>query len=320
MNTKIGKIRKVALRELWKREDTNFTQWLEENIDYLTDVIGFNITVESREKKVGPFSVDLYGEDDNGDKVIIENQLEKTDHTHLGQILTYLTNLEAKTAIWISSDPVEEHKKAIEWLNETTPDDISFYLIQLEVIKIDGESVAAPLFTVIKKPNIETKQIGDEKKKSSHRHTLLYKFWEQFIGKINEKSPIYQNISPGKNHWLPVSLGMSGVSMNLVVSNRQARAEIYIDTGDKEKNEIIFDFFFDKKEQIESDFADKLNWKKLENNQASKVEHQLNNVSFSNEEDWNKMTDFLIDCAIIMHQAFQKHIPEIKEKLKTGVA
>ena len=109
MNTRIGKIRKVDLRELWNKENTGFTVWLEENIDYLTEVVGFKITIESREKRVGPFSVDLYGEDNNGNKIIIENQLEKTDHKHLGQILTYLTNLEAKTAIWISSDPVVEH-------------------------------------------------------------------------------------------------------------------------------------------------------------------------------------------------------------------
>lgn len=125
----IGKIKKVSLRELWKKEDKHFTKWLEENIDYLNDVIDIDISIESREENVGPFRVDLYGEDNNGNKVIIENQLEKTDHTHLGQIITYLTNLEAKTAIWISSEPVEEHEKAIEWLNETTPDDISFYLI-----------------------------------------------------------------------------------------------------------------------------------------------------------------------------------------------
>ena len=98
-NTSIGKIKKVPLRELWKKEDKDFTKWLEENIDYLNDIIDFDISIESREENVGPFRVDLYGEDNNGNKVIIENQLEKTDHTHLGQIITYLTNLEAKTAI-----------------------------------------------------------------------------------------------------------------------------------------------------------------------------------------------------------------------------
>ena len=320
MNTKIGKIRKVDLRELWKSENINFTKWLEENIDYLTDVLDFDITIESREKKIGPFSVDLYGEDDNGDKVIIENQLEKTDHTHLGQILTYLTNLDAKTAIWISSNPVEEHKRAIDWLNETTPDDISFYLIQLEAIRIESEMMAVPLFTVVTKPNTDIKQIGAQKKKSAQQHTLKHKFWKQFIEKINEKSSICQNINPGKNSWLTISTGISGVGVYLVITNQHARSEIYIAKGIKEENKKIYDLFFAKKIQIESDFQGELVWKRLENRQASKVEHCLKGVNGSKEADWGKITEFLIDSAIRMHRAFHKHIPEIKQKLKTGSA
>ncbi len=316
MNAKIGKIRKVELRTLWKREDANFTKWLENNIDYLTDVIGFNIRIESREKKVGPFSVDLYGEDDDGDKVIIENQLEKTDHTHLGQILTYLTNLDAKTAIWLSSDPVEEHKRAIDWLNETTPDDISFYLIQLEAIQIESESVAAPLFTVVKKPNADIKQIGAEKKKSAHRHVLHRAFWEQFIAKINKKSSICQNINPAKSSWLTVALGISGMQMFLVTTNQHARSEIYIDSGNKDKNKKIYDMLFAKKDQIESDFRGELVWRRLKNNQASKVECWLKGVNVSNKEDWGKITDFLIDRSIRMEHAFKKHIPEIRKKFQ----
>ena len=315
MNTTIGKIQKVDVRKLWSKENTGFTVWLEENIDYLTEVIGFKITIESREKRVGPFSVDLYGEDNNGNKIIIENQLEKTDHTHLGQILTYLTNLGAKTAIWISSDPVVEHQKAIDWLNETTPDDISFYLIKLEAVKIDNEEVAAPLFTVIKQPSAESKLIGAEKKKSAHQNTLKYKFWEQFIGKINEKSSICQNITPGRSSWLTVALGMSGIAMYLVITNTDARSEIYIGRGNKDENKKIYDLFFAKKEQIESDFKGELTWKRLDDAQGSKIESQLTGVNVSREEDWGKITKFLIDSAIRMHAVFTKHISEIRAQL-----
>lgn len=92
-NALIQKIQKVPLREIWKREDKDFTKWLEENIDYLCDVLGFEFNVISSEEAVGPFKVDLYGEDASGEKVIVENQLERTDHTHLGQVITYLVNL-----------------------------------------------------------------------------------------------------------------------------------------------------------------------------------------------------------------------------------
>src|SRR3989344_1399148 len=109
MNHNVQKLKKVSLREIWIKEDKDFTRWLENNIDYLSDVLGFDITIESREEKVGPFKSDLYGEDKFGNNIIIENQLEKTDHTHLVQIITYLTNLEAKKAIWITKEPTDEH-------------------------------------------------------------------------------------------------------------------------------------------------------------------------------------------------------------------
>jgi len=199
MEKNIEKIKKVPLREIWIPEE-DFTKWLEENIDYLNDVLDFNISILSREEKVGPFKVDLYGEDGSGNKVIIENQLEKTDHTHLGQIITYLTNLEANTAIWIASGPTEEHIKAIDWLNETTPDDISFYLIKLEAIKIGESSSAAPLFTIIKRPTREKKQLGAEKKEYAERHVLRKRFWTQFLEKINSRYSFCSNINPSTDN------------------------------------------------------------------------------------------------------------------------
>lgn len=312
--TKIGKIQKVKLRDVWRREDANFTTWLENNIDHLTDVLGFNINIESREKKVGPFSVDLYGEDDDGHNVIIENQLEKTDHTHLGQILTYLTNLEAKTAIWISSEPVEEHLKAIDWLNETTPDDIAFYLVQVEAVKIGEDSPPAPLFTVVRRPNIAIKQIGTEKKEIAQRHITRKEYWTHFLEKMNERSEICQTISPSIRAWLSVALGVSGVPMYIAVSNESVRTEIYIDTGDKEKNKKIYDYFFAHKDQIESDFKGKLLWQRMEDNKVSKVENWLREVNVSKKEDWDKITEFLIESAIRMHAAFKKHIQGLRSQ------
>lgn len=309
----IEKIKKVSLRELWAKEDKDFTKWLEENIDYLSDVIGFDISIESREENVGPFRVDLYGEDNNGNKVIIENQLTKTDHTHLGQIITYLTNLEAKTAIWISSDPIEEHKKAVEWLNETTPDDISFYLIQLEAIKIGNEQIAAPLFTVIKRPSTKIKQIGAEKKEYAQRHIIRKEFWAQFINEINKVNSMCSNVSPGTESWIPIALGMGGVGINLVVSKKYTRSEIYINRGTKEENKKVFDYLFAQKDKIESDFGGRLVWERMEDNVTSRIKNQLDRVDVSNKEDWEKMNNFLIESAIRMDKAFRKHISKVNK-------
>ena len=308
----IQKINKVPLREIWNKEDKDFTKWLEENIDYLNEVIGFDITVLSREEKVGPFKVDLYGEDNFGNKVIIENQLEKTDHGHLGQIITYLVNLEANTAIWITKEPTEEHIKVNDWLNEITPDDMSFYLIKLEAIKIGDHSAAAPLFTVIKRPTTEKKQIGSERKEYAQRHVFREKFWNQFLLEVNKKNSLFKNISPSTDSWIGIGVGKGGINLNLVVSKKYARPEIYINRGDKETNKEIFDYFYKLKAKIEKDFGNKLVWEKMEDNVTSRIKYQLDDVNIFDEEDWPKMIEFLIDSSARMYKAFKEPIKKLK--------
>jgi len=309
---RIQKIKKVPVREIWKREDKNFTAWLENNIDYLNDVIGLDISIVSREENVGPFKVDLYGEDNFGNKVIIENQLEKTDHTHLGQIITYLTNLEANTAIWIATEPNDQHANAIDWLNEITPDDISFYLIKIEAIKIGEDSAAAPLFTIIKQPSVERKEIGTEKKEHAKRHIYREKFWVQFLETVNKKNSLFSNISPSTDAWIGIGIGKSGINLNLVVSKKYARCEIYINRGDKEDNKDIFDYFNTHRNKIEEKFGANLIWERMEDKVSSRIKYQLDGVNIFNENDWQKMINFLIDSSERMKKAFNDSIRQIK--------
>lgn len=313
----IGKIKKVPLRTIWPKEDKHFTKWLEENIDCLNDALGFEITILSREQKVGPFSVDLYGEVNN-EKVIIENQLEKTDHTHLGQIITYLTNLEAKTAIWISTKPVDEHKKAIEWLNETTPDDISFYLVQLEAITIEGCAKPAPLFTVIKAPSAEIKQIGAAKKRDAQIHSARKEFWTQFIDKMNAKNQLCSSTSPRADDWISIGFGMSGANINIVSRKTYARVEVYFNAGnkDKERNKKAFDSFHEKKEEIEAAFGGQLNWARMDENVTSRIIIQKDGVDVFNKGDWKKINEFLIENAVKMHGIFKEQAGRVKKKLR----
>ncbi len=312
---KIEKIYKIPLKELWNLEP-DFTKWLEDNIDYLNDVLGIDINILKREEKVGPFRVDLFAEDSFGNKLIIENQIEKTNHDHLGKVLTYLTNLEAKTAIWITSEPVEEHIKAIDWLNETTPDDISFYLIKLEAIRIGENSSASPLFTIIKKPTEERKQLGAEKKEYAEGNLLREKFWTQFLEQSNKRNRLLSNISPSRGNWISVGIGMAGVIMSFVVSKNYARVEIYIHRGSKEENKNIFDLFYKMKNKIEKDFGDKLVWERMEDNISSRIKYQKDGLNVSKEDDWQKMNNFMIENSEKMHKIFKDAIGKIKNKIK----
>ena len=170
----IGKIERVPLRDVWKHEAFDFTQWLQDNIDVLNNVIDLNLSNPEREQAAGSFSIDIVAEDDAGNPVIIENQLEKSDHDHLGKILTYLVAMGAKSAIWIVSNPRPEHISAISWLNESSA--ANFYLLKIEAIKIEN-SPPAPLLTVIVGPSEEAKEVGKAKKEIAERYIIREKFW-----------------------------------------------------------------------------------------------------------------------------------------------
>lgn len=313
-NQKIGKIMKVPLRELWSKEDKDFTKWLEKNIDYLIEVLDFEINIEETEKNVGPFKVDLQGTDKEGNIVIIENQLEKTDHDHLGKIITYLTNLDAKIAIWITSDPVEAHIKAINWLNENSPDDVSFYLIKIEAIKIESQPLVAPLFTIIARPSEESREIGLEKKGYAQRHITIKEFWSKFIEEANKKTDLYQNISPRKESWLWKGTGIGGVWYGLVTSKTYVRVEFYIDTPNKENNKNIYDLLSKEKEEIETELGHNLTWERMDDNKASRIKYEMIDVNINNKEDWDKMISFLIENVIKFETVFSKRIPKIKRE------
>ncbi len=153
----------MELREVWQHEAEDFTHWLAENLEPLSEILDLSLETVAIEKKIDDsrFCIDILAEDDAGDRVVIENQLEKTDHSHLGQIITYATNMDAKTIVWITKSPRQEHINAINWLNEFS--DKKFYLIQVEAYRIDNSS-PAPFFSVICRPSEESKIIGRSKK------------------------------------------------------------------------------------------------------------------------------------------------------------
>lgn len=163
MASKIGKFVPVDLRKVWEQEASDFSQWLSQNLEHLTEVLDISLELIETEKKLDDsrFSIDIWAEDGNEEPVIIENQLEKTDHTHLGQIITYATNMNVSTVIWITKYPRVEHINAINWLNEFS--DKKFYLLQVEAYRID-DSRPAPFFSVICRPTEEAKNIGKSKK------------------------------------------------------------------------------------------------------------------------------------------------------------
>ena len=191
----IGKIERVPLREVWRHEALDFTTWLEESLDVLNDVLDITLSGAEREQAAGSFSVDLVAEDESGNPVIIENQFGKSDHDHLGKLITYLTAIDAKAAIWIVPDPRPEHVAAITWLNESAT--AAFYMVKVEAIRI-GDSPPAPLLTLIVGPSEEARQAGKTKKDLAERYVIRERFWTQLLATASSKTRLHANVSPSQ--------------------------------------------------------------------------------------------------------------------------
>jgi hypothetical protein len=266
----IGKLERVPLREVWEHEEYDFTQWLQENIDVLNTALDLNLVNVDREQAAGSFSIDLVAEDEGGGTVIVENQLEKSNHDHLGKLITYLSAMEAKAAIWVVSDPRPEHVAAIAWLNESSS--AAFYMVKVEAVRI-GDSPAAPLFTLIVGPSEDTKEVGNTKKEISERYSIRKRWWTQLIERSTKISKLHAHITPGEYSWIGTSSGVRGLNLNYGVTQDECTAELYIDRGKdgEEENKAIFDQLYSQKAEVEKAFDGPLNWERLEGKRASRI-------------------------------------------------
>lgn len=310
----IDKIERVKLRNIWKHEATDFTVWLVDNIELLNEVIGFELSNAEREQSTGNFNVDIKAEDETGNTVVIENQLEKSNHDHLGKIITYLSAFEAKKAIWIVSEPRQEHIGAINWLNEGE-NNCDFYLLKIEGIKI-GNSNPAPLITKIVGPSIETKQIGRIKKEDSERHKLRLKFWTNLLKLSKLKHNLFQAISPTKDTWISTSAGLpKGISYAYWITKDGIRLQIQIDAGkDSEMYNLkAFNAIKAHKDKIENEIGYKLNWDEAEGNRMCAIRKQLKDGGYrNNETDWEEIANNAIDKMVDLEKATKNILKKLK--------
>ena len=305
----IAKLEPVPLRQLWAHEERGFSAWLENNLDRLADVVGFPLLNPVREKEVGRFSLDLLVETEGGVQVIIENQLAITNHDHLGKVLTYLSNLEAKIAIWVAGEVREEHAEAVRWLNEFTPADVAFYLVKLSAYRI-GDSPPAPHFAVVAGPSAEARVIGTEKKDLAQRQVLLLKFWGQLLERARQRGvPYHAQRSPGRDSWLSAGAGVrSGVSYNYNVWTDSTAAELWIQSEDTTENKRIFDHLYTQRAAIENAFGGALTWDRLDDKRASRVRAEVTvGGLYDAEVHWPKIQDAMIDAMDRLVKALKPH-------------
>lgn len=244
--------------------------------------------------------------------MLIENQLEKTDHDHLGKILTYVSNLDVKAAIWVSSKPRKEHERAIDWLNESRID-VNFYLVQIEAYRI-GNSEPAPKFSIIAGPSEESKIIGEEKEELSERHKKRLEFWESLLEKSKSKTLLHSNITPSIYSWIGTSAGRRGLGYNYVITYKYGAIELYIDRGkeSKEENKRIFDELHSHKKEIEEVFEEELEWQRLDDSRASRIRKTYTYARLDDKNKWDKLQDDMIDEMIRLEKSLKKYINRLK--------
>lgn len=305
---KLGTLTEVDLRGTWPHEASSFTPWLaeEENLARLAAELGLELALEGVEVPVGPYCADILAKDvGSGQYVVIENQLEKTNHDHLGKIITYASVLDAGTVVWIASSFTDEHRKALDWLNDRTDDDLQFYGICIELWRI-GSSPAAPRFNVVSRPaNIPT---GTPPEVSETRK-LQGEFWSAVRGALHAAKAAPSLQTPRPQYWYNVAIGRSYFTLSLTATKFENRIGVRLYMNDRVAEQALAQLERER-EQIEEEIGAKLLWNPNPHNQDKII--ALNHpADLSKRDQWPTYIEWLTKTVIAFRKAFKHRVKQL---------
>jgi hypothetical protein len=312
----LSRLKKVDLKTVWPHEAQNFTPWLarEENLEELGNTVSMDLALHSQETPIGAFKADILCKDSTTQGwVVIENQLHKTNHSHLGQLLTYAAGLdhaeglETTTIIWIASEFTSDHRAALDWLNEITEERIRFFGLEIELWQI-GDSDPAPKFNIICQPNEWSRSIKEAATRPgalSNTKELQLRYWEAFKDFFSKQSRSLRPRKADPQHWLNIATGKSGFVYSATVHTGEGRlgAELYI-SNSKES----FSKLREQKDQIESEFGEKLDWQDLPEAKSARIVLYKPGVDIKNENDWPNQFRWFSDALIRLDKVFRERI------------
>ncbi|MCF0121766.1 MAG: DUF4268 domain-containing protein [Lachnospiraceae bacterium] len=312
---KIVPVTKISARDLWPEEERDFTPWLKSNIKELSDVLGMDLEVIDSEVRATTFELDLFAEDRNvvseQNKVVIENQYGKSDHKHLGQLITYASVLGANAAIWIAEDFDEGHLKAIEWLNENSLDNIGFYAVRVEVWKLSEDTVCVKFVVVAQPDNLVREGVGRERKLTP-TNAAQFRFWEKFKDKLADElakhGEIWSLRSARAQNWYDIGLGRTGIFIRNSVSFRDgfAKASIFIS---EERVEEMLPILKANKDTIHEKLGFDLDWPSEDDTNLSKIVSIKNDkVNFDDENSYDEAINWLAEMTIKLKEVFAEYI------------
>ena len=316
-SSSLGHLEKVDLRQIWSSEAADFTPWLAhpKNLEILASALGLELEIEAQEKEVGSFRADILCKDlDSESWVLIENQLERTDHTHLGQLLTYAAGLQAVTIIWIAARFSEEHRASLDWLNEITDERFRFFGLEVELWKI-GSSLAAPKFNIVSKPNDWTRSISKAARRISDEpvtetKALQLKYWTKLRDYLTQVSSKLRSQKPHPQHWTTFSIGRSGFSLCATVNTQLNRigAELTINHQDAKK---FFQLLYQQQEQIEIEIGMSLEWSELPERKSSRIITFSEITDLTDEKDWARQHKWFREVLEKFDRVFRKRVKSL---------
>lgn len=317
MLNQLSRLHKVDLRQVWVNESSGFTPWLaqEENLQLLGDSLGIELELEAQEKNVGPFRADILCKDTlTGHWIIIENQIERTDHTHLGQLLTYAAGLKAITILWIASEFTEEHRAALDWLNEITNDEVNFFGLEIELWQI-GDSNIAPKFNIVSRPNgwsegisNATKAIGD--KELSPTKKLQLEFWQSLSEYMIENKCVVKPTKALPQHWMYMAIGRSGFNLLASVNTKEKKFTVGLIMFPPNAKQY-FRLLTNDKEAIENEIGQQVKWKELIGRKESHIVLEKMDVNLNDESNWPDFHKWFFDNLSSFDKVFRLRIKQL---------
>ena len=311
----LARLSAVELREVWKDEADDFTPWLaqEENLTLLGDVLGMKLKPESTERAVGRFSADIVAKDVNGGgTVLIENQLETTDHAHLGQILTYAAGLGALSVVWIARKFTDEHRAALDWLNDISNENIRFFGLEIEVWRI-GDSHHAPKFNLAAKPNDWTKETRTQISLTPVQQAQL-DFWTGFRGYAAKRAQHIRPIKPSPQTWMRMAIGKTDLGLNAVASTGDSqgggpalRAEF---VADGQRAHSRYEQLQKEQHDIEEAFGEPMEWYAPEGT-VSRIIRVGRSVDWTEERQHEECYRWLVEKLDKLHEVFSPRIKNL---------
>jgi hypothetical protein len=310
VESELGVFKKLQVREIWTNESSDFTPWLaqEENLGLLSEALGLELELESTEVSAGPYSADILAKDTGTDKyVVIENQLEKTNHDHLGKAITYASALNAGAVVWIAPTFTDEHKRALDWLNNNSTENIGFYGVTVELWQID-ESRPAVRFNVVSYPSETVRQTAIARSAEDLTDTkkLQLEFWTQFREAMKVTGQMASLQAPRPQYWYNIPLGRSNIHLSLTANTFENKIGVRVYMRGAVADAALAQLE-PQRESIEKEIGAPLAWNPHPEKQDKIILLRMD-ADLQNRDRWGEYIQWLVETAMRFRKAFGQRV------------